>query len=126
MSSLVRVTRSGAIKQTPGGGDNRRIAAIRLQRGHLVTSAHGVGPMRAYALGAMLLDLEHPTRVLGGAGRAAAPGHPDDRDGYVPNVVYSCGALKHGDTLVIPHGFGDMGIEFATAPIPELLAVLCS
>jgi predicted GH43/DUF377 family glycosyl hydrolase len=98
---------------------------IETDAGWLVLT-HGVGPMRAYALGAMLLDLEHPTRVLGVLDEPLLQVTPEDRDGYVPNVVYSCGALKNGDTLVIPYGFGDMGIEFATAPISELLALLCS
>jgi predicted GH43/DUF377 family glycosyl hydrolase len=93
---------------------------IETEAGWLVLT-HGVGPMRVYSLGALLLDLDDPTRVLGALDDPLLSASPDERDGYVPNVVYSCGGLKCGDTLVVPYGFGDMGIEFATASIPELL-----
>jgi predicted GH43/DUF377 family glycosyl hydrolase len=93
---------------------------IETDAGWLVVT-HGVGPMRVYALGAVLLDLEDPTRVLGSLENPLLNAAPDERDGYVPNVVYSCGALKHEDTLVIPYGFGDMGIEFATVPVSGLV-----
>ncbi|ACU72231.1 glycosidase PH1107-related [Catenulispora acidiphila DSM 44928] len=82
---------------------------------------HGVGPMRTYALGAILLDLKDPTQVVGTLRDPLLIAAPDERDGYVPNVVYSCGALKHEDLLVIPYGFGDMGIEFATVSVSGLL-----
>lgn len=93
---------------------------IETAEGWLVLT-HGVGPMRTYSIGAILLDLEDPHRVI-----AALPEPllvPDDveRDGYVPNVVYSCGSLRHGDTLVIPYGFSDTGIGFATVSIEELI-----
>jgi predicted GH43/DUF377 family glycosyl hydrolase len=82
---------------------------------------HGVGPMRVYALGAILLDLEDPARVRG---RLSAPLMvPDDceRDGYVPNVLYSCGALLHGETVVLPYGIGDASVGVALLHLPELL-----
>jgi predicted GH43/DUF377 family glycosyl hydrolase len=80
--------------------------------------------MRTYHIGAILLDLENPTRVLGQLRQPLlSPAH-DERDGYVPNVVYSCGALVHAGTVVIPYGFGDAAIGMATVPLPELLAAL--
>jgi predicted GH43/DUF377 family glycosyl hydrolase len=80
--------------------------------------------MRVYAIGAILLDLEDPTRVIGSLENPLLIASPEERDGYVPNVVYSCGSMRHGDVLVIPYGFGDMGIEFATVSIPRLLRTL--
>jgi predicted GH43/DUF377 family glycosyl hydrolase len=85
---------------------------------------HGVGPMRVYSIGAVLLDLDDPTRVLA---RLSAPLLvPDDseRDGYVPNVVYSCGALLHGDRLMIPYGISDASIGIAVVGLGELLGRL--
>ena len=93
---------------------------IETEAGWLVLT-HGVGPMRVYALGAILLDLSDPTRVVGTLPDPLLIAAPDERDGYVPNVVYSCGALLHDDRLVIPYGFGDMGIEFATVSVSGLL-----
>jgi predicted GH43/DUF377 family glycosyl hydrolase len=85
---------------------------------------HGVGPMRTYSIGAILLDLDDPTRVLGRLRRPLLSPTPDEQDGYVPNVVYSCGALVHADTLVIPYGISDGAIGLAAAPLPELLAAI--
>lgn len=93
---------------------------IETDEGWLVLT-HGVGPMRVYSLGAILLDLDDPTQVIGSLAEPLLIASPDERDGYVPNVVYSCGGLVHGDTLVIPYGFGDMGIEFATVPVTGLV-----
>ncbi|MER7419465.1 glycoside hydrolase family 130 protein [Micromonospora peucetia] len=85
---------------------------------------HGVGPMRQYAIGALLLDLHHPERVI-----AELPGAllvPDDteREGYVPNVVYSCGGLLHGDLLWLPYGASDARVGFATVPLDALVAAM--
>lgn len=82
---------------------------------------HGVGPMRRYAIGALLLDLHQPDRVI-----AELPGvllAPDDaeRDGYVPNVVYSCGGLLHDGTLWLPYGASDARVGFATVALSTLL-----
>ncbi len=82
---------------------------------------HGVGPMRVYGIGAILLDLDDPSVVL-----AALPGplltaNAAERDGYVPNVVYSCGALLHDGILTIPYGVSDRSIAFAQADLVELL-----
>jgi predicted GH43/DUF377 family glycosyl hydrolase len=98
---------------------------IETDAGWLVLT-HGVGPMRTYSIGAILLDLNNPTKVLGRLRRPLLSPAPDEQDGYVPNVVYSCGALVHADTLVIPYGIADGGIGLATAPLPELLAEMRS
>ena len=96
---------------------------IETEAGWLVLT-HGVGPMRTYSIGAILLDLEEPTRVIGALREPLlSPAH-NEQDGYVPNVVYSCGALLHAGTLVIPYGIGDSAIGFATAPLDQLLASL--
>jgi predicted GH43/DUF377 family glycosyl hydrolase len=98
---------------------------IETDEGWLVLT-HGVGPMRTYSIGAILLDLDDPTRVLGRLRRPLLSPAPDEQNGYVPNVVYSCGALVHADTLVIPYGIADGAIGIATAPLPELLAEMRS
>jgi predicted GH43/DUF377 family glycosyl hydrolase len=96
---------------------------IETEAGWLVLT-HGVGPMRTYSIGAILLDLEEPTRIIGQLREPLlSPAH-DEQDGYVPNVVYSCGALLHADTLVIPYGIGDSAIGVATVPLDQLLASL--
>jgi predicted GH43/DUF377 family glycosyl hydrolase len=96
---------------------------VETPQGWLVLT-HGVGPLRTYAIGAILLDLADPTRVLGELpGPLLAPG-PDDRDGYVPNVAYSCGGLLHDGTLWLPYGENDTRVRIATVPIRELLARL--
>lgn len=85
---------------------------------------HGVGPMRVYSIGAMLLDLDDPTRVIGVLDEPVLTPLPEEREGYVPNVVYSCGVLVHGSTLVVPYGCSDASIRFAFVDLPELLARL--
>jgi len=93
---------------------------VETPEGWLVLT-HGVGPMRVYTIGAVLLDLDDPTRMLA---RLPAPlMSPDDteRDGYVPNVVYSCGALLHGDWLVMPYGIADATVGIAVVHLDELL-----
>ena len=96
---------------------------IETEAGWLVLT-HGVGPMRTYSIGAILLDLDDPTRVLGRLREPLLSPAPDEQDGYVPNVVYSCGALVHADTLVLPYGIGDAAVGIATVPLPRLLAAL--
>ena len=85
---------------------------------------HGVGPMRTYSIGAILLDLEDPTRIIGRLREPLLSPASDEQDGYVPNVVYSCGALLHAGTLVVPYGIGDSAIGVATVALDELLAAL--
>lgn len=86
---------------------------------------HGVGPMRTYVLGAMLLDLDDPTVVLGTLSKPLMTPSPDEREGYVPNVIYSCGGLIHGESIVLPYGCSDSSIRFAFIDLPGLLAKLC-
>jgi predicted GH43/DUF377 family glycosyl hydrolase len=93
---------------------------IETEAGWLVLT-HGVGPMRKYAMGAFLLDRDDPARVIG---RLAAPllePNAAEREGYVPNVVYSCGAALHGRELVIPYAMSDYASTFATVPLDEVL-----
>ncbi len=96
---------------------------IETEAGWLVLT-HGVGPMRTYRIGAILLDLDDPTRILGQLREPLLSPAADEQDGYVPNVVYSCGALVHAETLVLPYGIADSAIGVATVPLPELLAAL--
>jgi len=98
---------------------------IETDAGWLVLT-HGVGPMRTYRIGAILLDLDDPTQVLGRLRRPLLSPAPDEQNGYVPNVVYSCGALVHADTLVLPYGIADGAIGIATASLPALLDELRS
>ncbi len=87
---------------------------------------HGVGPMRQYWLGALLLDRKDPSKVIGSLKEPLLVPNADERDGYVPNVVYSCGALLHGDHLIIPYAVSDSHTSVATVPVKELLARLLS
>lgn len=82
---------------------------------------HGVGPMRRYSIWAELLDLDDPSRVIGRLPEAILTPDENERDGYVPNVVYSCGCMIHADTLVIPYGVADQRCRIATVPVAELL-----
>ena len=85
---------------------------------------HGVGPFRRYTLGALLLDLNDPTRVIGHLDEPLLSPEADEREGYVPNVVYSCGSMIHADHLVLPYGYADVGAGVATIPLDRLLAQL--
>jgi predicted GH43/DUF377 family glycosyl hydrolase len=96
---------------------------IETEEGWLVLT-HGVGPMRTYAIGAMLLDLDDPQRVIGQLPGPLLVCAPDEREGYVPNVVYTCGGMLHNKQLILPYGFSDMGIRIATVPVDDLLAQL--
>ena len=96
---------------------------IETDAGWLVLT-HGVGPMREYSIGAMLLDLEDPRVVIGRLKRPLITPQKGERDGYVPNVVYSCGGLVHGQTLVLPYGCDDSLIRIALIDVPGLLAQL--
>ena len=85
---------------------------------------HGVGPMRKYSIWAELLDLEDPTQVIGRLDEPILSPDEHERDGYVPNVVYTCGSMIHQDMLIIPYGIADQRCRIASASIPELLAKL--
>ncbi len=96
---------------------------IETPAGWLVLS-HGVGPMRKYCIGAFLLDLEDPSRVIGRLREPLLQPNADEREGYVPNVVYSCGALLHGDLLILPYGLADHATGFATVSLAAVLAAM--
>ena len=82
---------------------------------------HGVGPMREYWMGAMLLDLEDPSRVIGHLPEPILMPNDEERDGYVPNVVYSCGGMILGDEMIIPYGISDTSTGVATVSVSQLL-----
>ena len=94
---------------------------IELDEGWLLLT-HGVGAMRKYSIGAVLLDKRDPSKIIGRTSEPILAARDQDREGYVPNVVYSCGAIRHGDSLFLPYGIADSSIGFAFAPIRELLA----
>jgi predicted GH43/DUF377 family glycosyl hydrolase len=96
---------------------------IETEAGWLVLS-HGVGPMRQYCIGAFLLDLEQPSKVIGHLREPIITPEPSEREGYVPNVVYSCGALLHQGQLIIPYGLADHATGFATVPLGDVLAAM--
>jgi predicted GH43/DUF377 family glycosyl hydrolase len=93
---------------------------IETSEGWLVLT-HGVGPMRSYAIGAVLLDLADPTRMIGRLADPLLTPTEAEREGYVPNVVYSCGALSHGQRLIVPYGCADSSIGIAVIDLPQLL-----
>jgi len=96
---------------------------IETEAGWLVLS-HGVGPMRKYSIGAFLLDLEDPSRVIARLTRPLLSPDEVEREGYVPNVVYSCGSLVHAGQLILPYAMSDTASSFATVPLSELLAAM--
>ena len=85
---------------------------------------HGVGPMRRYSIWAELLDLDDPSQIIGRLDEPILTPDEHERDGYVPNVVYTCGSMIHGDALIIPYGIADQRSRVATASVPELLSRL--
>jgi predicted GH43/DUF377 family glycosyl hydrolase len=98
---------------------------IETEAGWLVLS-HGVGPMRVYCIGAFLLDRDDPGKVIGRLREPLIKPNKDEREGYVPNVVYTCGALLHQGELVIPYGLADHATGFATVPLSEVLSAMQS
>lgn len=94
---------------------------IETEAGWLVLT-HGVGPMRKYSIGAFLLDLHDPSKLIGRLKKPLLEPNANEREGYVPNVVYSCGAVVHGPTLVIPYAMSDYASTFATVPLAEVLS----
>jgi len=89
-----------------------------------VLLTHGVGPMRQYCIGASLLDLNDPSKVIGHLKNPLIVPQEHEREGYVPNVVYTCGALLNGDLLMIPYAVSDSATTFATVSMSDLLSVL--
>jgi len=86
-----------------------------------IVLTHGVGPMRKYCIGAILLDLEKPTKIIARLDEPLLTPSEKEREGYVPNVVYSCGALIHNNELVIPYAMSDINSGIATVAVKELL-----
>jgi predicted GH43/DUF377 family glycosyl hydrolase len=94
---------------------------IETDAGWLVLS-HGVGPMRKYSMGAFLLDLKDPTRVIGRMCEPLLSPNETEREGYVPNVIYSCGAAVHNGELIIPYAMSDYASTFATVALDDVLS----
>jgi predicted GH43/DUF377 family glycosyl hydrolase len=94
---------------------------IEIDEGWLLLT-HGVGAMRKYSIGAVLLDKDDPSKVLGRTSQPILSSVDEDREGYVPNVVYSCGGMRIGDDLFLPYGVADSSVAFAFLSIKELLA----
>jgi predicted GH43/DUF377 family glycosyl hydrolase len=97
---------------------------METEAGWLVIT-HGVGPMRRYCIGAMLLDLDDPSKVIGHL-RQPLLTPEGDREGYVPNVVYTCGALIHNGRLILPYGLNDTVSSIVTIELDHLIALLQS
>ncbi|MEY2969369.1 MAG: hypothetical protein RIQ64_1996 [Actinomycetota bacterium] len=112
---LQRPTRSWELIQLGNSG-----APIETEAGWLVLT-HAVGPMRTYTLGAMLLDLRDPMRIISVLDEPLLSPLQNEREGYVPNVVYSCGSMRAGNNLMIPFGIADQSIGVAVARIDDLL-----
>lgn len=98
---------------------------LETEAGWLVIT-HGVGPLRQYCISAVLLDLHDPTKVIGRLREPLLTPLGPEREGYVPNVVYSCGSLLHGGELVLPYAMSDKATSIATVPLEPLLAALRS
>lgn len=96
---------------------------IETPEGWLVIT-HGVGPLRTYCLGIQLLDLKNPSQIIGRLEEPILSPNDREREGYVPNVVYSCGSMIYGDELIIPYASADHSCSIATLPLPELMSRL--
>lgn len=93
---------------------------IKTDKGWLLLT-HGVGAMRKYVISVILLDLADPTKIIGRLNKPLIQADEAEREGYVPNVVYTCGLLRHGDTLIIPYAVSDSATGFVTVDLNELL-----
>lgn len=85
---------------------------------------HGVGAVRKYSIGAVLLDKDDPSKVLARSSKPLIRPDPKEREGYVPNVVYTCGAMRHGNRIILPYGVSDTFTNFATIEIADLMQAL--
>jgi len=106
---MVKIGNCGSPLETPAGW---------------LVITHGVGPMRKYSMGAMLLDLEDPSKVLAHLNDPILTATGSDREGYVPNVVYTCGALLHNGRLILPYGLSDTAATIVTIELDRLLEML--
>jgi len=93
---------------------------VKTDKGWLLLT-HGVGAVRAYVISAILLDLNNPSRIIGRLSKPLITADESEREGYVPNVVYTCGLLRHGDLLIIPYALSDSATAFATIELNLLL-----
>ena len=93
---------------------------IETRKGWLVIT-HGVGPMRKYSIGAILLDLQNPQKVIARLSEPLIVPNEDEREGYVPNVVYSCGSIVHNENLIIPYAVSDYSSSFASINLNKVL-----
>ena len=98
---------------------------IELDEGWLMLT-HGVGPVRKYSIGAVLLDKRDPSKVLARAREPLLRPQPSEREGYVPNVVYTCGAMRHNDQIILPYAISDTYSNFATIKIAALMRAMQS
>jgi predicted GH43/DUF377 family glycosyl hydrolase len=98
-------------------------APIELDEGWLLLT-HGVGAVRKYAIGAVLLDKRDPSKVLARTKEPLIKPEPAEREGYVPNVVYTCGGMRHGDQIVLPYAISDTVTKFANIKIADVLKIL--
>jgi len=96
---------------------------IELDEGWLLLT-HGVGPVRKYSIGAALLDKRDPSKVLARSSEPLLRPGPSEREGYVPNVVYTCGAIKHNDQIILPYAVSDTYSNFATINISALMQAM--
>jgi predicted GH43/DUF377 family glycosyl hydrolase len=87
---------------------------------------HGVGSMRKYCIGASLLDLEDPAKVIGRLSEPLLSPAEEEREGYVPNVLYTCGAIIHNDELIVPYSMSDTSSGIAVVSVQDLLDMLTS
>jgi predicted GH43/DUF377 family glycosyl hydrolase len=87
---------------------------------------HGVGPVRKYSIGAVLLDKKDPSKTLARSREPLVRPEPTEREGYVPNVVYTCGAMRHGDQIILPYAVSDTFSNFATIKIAALMQAVAS
>ena len=85
---------------------------------------HGVGPVRKYSIGAVLLDKKDPSKVLARSHEPLVRPEPAEREGYVPNVVYTCGAMRHRDLIILPYAISDTFSNFATITIADLMKAI--
>jgi predicted GH43/DUF377 family glycosyl hydrolase len=118
VTELHRPSRSWELLQIGNCG-----SPLETDEGWLVVT-HGVGPMRRYVLGAILLDLDDPRRVVGQLREPLLGPEGPEREGYVPNVVYSCGSMLNGRDLILPYGMSDGAVGIAVVSLPDLLTAL--
>jgi predicted GH43/DUF377 family glycosyl hydrolase len=98
---------------------------VELDEGWLLLT-HGVGPVRRYSIGAVLLDKENPAKILARSREPLVRPEPSNREGYVPNVVYTCGAMRHKERVILPYAVSDTFCTVATMKISALLESLQS